>query len=137
PNTFLFDVSYRPSPVGYDWFYSRTLELTAENGAVYPHIIASIYQYHDDIQEDKIVYGELAALVDCMKRRANQIKIDDLEELKNLSRQDEESDTELDLSKYLNQYQFPAETRSPVLLLSYVRPQHARIFYACMDAPQL
>ncbi|PWY88279.1 hypothetical protein BO70DRAFT_419984, partial [Aspergillus heteromorphus CBS 117.55] len=140
PSPFAFDPPYRPYPHGYSWHYSERLEVEGENGVINPHVIANTYQFCDHAQENRILYGELAALLDCMKRRANQRKVEDPEEQEKLFWRTLDDGTrmelpEIDVTKY--EYQFPAEKHFPVLLLSYVRPKHARILYACMGGPQI
>lgn len=39
--------------------------------------------------------------------------------------------------RYHDERRFPIEERFPVLLLSFVGPQHGRMSYACMDRDQM
>ncbi|PYI11707.1 hypothetical protein BO78DRAFT_382375 [Aspergillus sclerotiicarbonarius CBS 121057] len=135
---------YYPSPVlmedGFDGHYPRIadywdtdliLEPEARDGNIYPHLIIQGIQTKDG-QSGAILYSELAILLNALRNRASQLKIEDEDEqerMSNLSREERE--------KQGYDFVFPEERIFPVLLLSYVGPQHGRIFYACLEGLQV
>lgn len=104
------------------------MESVAENGrGVYPHLVITgdqpVYG-----KEDYILFGELSLLLSAMRNRANQVVVDDDEEVVDslLGKKPEDLSSEYDLS-------FPTEGTFPVLLLSFVGPYHGRFFQAYMN----
>jgi len=79
-------------------------------------------------KEDRILYGELVLLACAMQNRAKQPKAKYEEEAEKLSNMPKK----LRL-RYNDEHWFPDEMHFPVLLLSFVGPQHGRMFYTCMD----
>ncbi|PKY01541.1 hypothetical protein P168DRAFT_51307 [Aspergillus campestris IBT 28561] len=79
-----------------------------------------------------MLFGELAPILWAMRNRANQIKADrnDEEAQEVLFHKSEEELNSMPL-------EFATERRFPVLILSFVGPQHGRLFYACMDGERL
>lgn len=95
-----------------------------------PLVIISASHEYNGI-EDSILYGELVLLVHAMLNRAHQPKVeseDQLEELEMMNEKEREKQCGL---------QFPKETAFPVLLLSFVGPQHGRMFYASMYGQEM
>ncbi|GKZ75898.1 hypothetical protein AnigIFM56816_003356 [Aspergillus niger] len=94
-------------------------------GMVYPHIA---FHLIDDkmAQEDSILYSEFSAIVIAMRGRANQRKVDSALEREKLDENDGEGKEEYP-------YLFSDEEYFPVLMVSCVMPQHARLFMACMS----
>ncbi|RAH76942.1 hypothetical protein BO86DRAFT_404181 [Aspergillus japonicus CBS 114.51] len=72
--------------------------------------------------ENKILYGELLALVSAMRNRAFQLNVDTEEEQEALEDLEDEA-------RQAYPFLFPDEDTFPVLYLSAVGPRHARIFY--------
>ncbi|KAK1144142.1 hypothetical protein N8T08_005804 [Aspergillus melleus] len=92
----------------------------------HPHVtLMTIHEYEG--HEESMLYGELAALISAMRSRSNQPKVEESEALF-----DEGTQLFPDLPRAL-----PTEQRFPVLMLSFLAPQHARIFYGCMDGGRL
>lgn len=75
-----------------------------------------------------MIYGELAPIVDLMYARSQQLA---------LSKEEEEAQQELEALPPIAPPAFDREERFPILLLSFLGPQHARVFYACMDGYEL
>ena len=81
-----------------------------------------------------MLFGELAPLISAMHNRTNQPKLvnaDDVEEQESLFQKCDEEEL-LCLPR-----EFSAENHFPVLMLSYLGPQHGRLFYACMNGKEL
>lgn len=74
-----------------------------------------------------------------MLNRAKQRLIDDDDERKSLYKSSSDCYSPDGLRKEIEQYDFeyPYEKNLPILLLSYVGPQHARYFYACLNGNTL
>lgn len=64
------------------------------------------------------------------QNRAEQLNVKDDEDAEALFEKEPEK-----LRNYKRR--FPKENRFPVLMLSYVGPQHGKLFYACMNGQQL
>ncbi|PLN78207.1 hypothetical protein BDW42DRAFT_187589 [Aspergillus taichungensis] len=85
--------------------------------AVFPH--STVCPTQNFFARDRIIlYSELATIIAAMRNGAKQPKVDPNAE-----------DTQEALFKESEEF--------PVLILSYVGPQHARLLYACMDRRQL
>ncbi|PYI13651.1 hypothetical protein BO99DRAFT_447513 [Aspergillus violaceofuscus CBS 115571] len=80
--------------------------------------------------ENKILYGELLALVSAMRNRAFQLNVDTEEEQEALEDLEDEA-------RQAYPFLFPDEDTFPVLYLSAVGLRHARIFYGCKEGRQL
>jgi hypothetical protein len=77
-------------------------------------------------QDGNILYGELVQLITAMRNRAHQhVMIQDGEEY------------EEPKPRNPPEFYFKHEQRFPVLMISCVAPQHARIYYACMDGSEV
>ncbi|PWY88063.1 hypothetical protein BO94DRAFT_575108 [Aspergillus sclerotioniger CBS 115572] len=93
-----------------------------------PHVTMMV-QHDCNGREDSILYGELASLVSAMHARAEQPMLEDEE----MERAFDEGP-----GSYRNKpLVFPREKRYPVLQLSFIGPQHARVLYACMDKDRI
>ncbi|RAL16589.1 uncharacterized protein BO97DRAFT_420891 [Aspergillus homomorphus CBS 101889] len=123
-----FDQYYPPDPILQKGCAYHFFETVSDNTVLYPHITI-IRGEPKNGQEDKILYGELATLITAMRNRANQRKVQSSEERNALLSADK------DPAEF--PFLFPDEEHFPVLLISCVGPQHARIFYACMDERKL
>ncbi|KAK2755039.1 hypothetical protein FQN54_006567 [Arachnomyces sp. PD_36] len=84
-----------------------------------------------DGNEDSIQIGELASIVVAMNNRLCQPETYGEEDEENLF--DNASRSEIRARKRA----FPQEKRFPVLMISLMGPQHARLSYACMDGKTL
>lgn len=73
--------------------------------------------------------GELKAIISGMMNRSAQLNL----------REDKQEAAFEDRGEWLKQYPlaFPKERRFPLLLVSFVAPQHGWIFYASMDGQRL
>ncbi|KAL4811442.1 hypothetical protein BDV18DRAFT_156030 [Aspergillus unguis] len=81
-----------------------------------------------------MAHGELAAIVTAMRNRSRQPETFNEEEaMSDDGSQSRGYDESLKNSPRLFKY----EQRFPVLMISVVGRQHARIYYACMDFPHL
>ncbi|KUL85577.1 hypothetical protein ZTR_08044 [Talaromyces verruculosus] len=77
-----------------------------------------------------------AILICAMRNRANQRRVDDDEDEQMVALRDDDDDpSPSNLAKY--DFEFPDEQNFPVLLLSYIGPQHGRFFYAYMVKDRL
>ncbi|OJJ73393.1 hypothetical protein ASPBRDRAFT_194344 [Aspergillus brasiliensis CBS 101740] len=77
-------------------------------------------------RENSILYSEISALVEAMRGRANQREVDSRVEREKLY---EDGGRGKEMYPYL----FSDEEYFPVLVVSCVMPQHARLFTACMS----
>ncbi|OJJ32421.1 hypothetical protein ASPWEDRAFT_44534 [Aspergillus wentii DTO 134E9] len=105
---------------GHCWVPEPLYEYNKESGTgyYYPHVhFAGIQSCNG--KEDSMALGELKLIVAVMQNRASQLKVDENEE------------------ELPGQYEFQDEKRFPVLMTSFLGPQHGRIFYACMDGEKL
>lgn len=119
-------------PTGRDAWYGQCIFGCVDHaGQPLPHIICSVTQ-NSDGKDDSILFGELASIVTAMQSCANQPKVDtdDEEAQEALFHKTEEELRSMPRA-------FAMESRFPVLLLSFVGPQHGRLFYACMDGETL
>ncbi|PKY00582.1 hypothetical protein P168DRAFT_285258 [Aspergillus campestris IBT 28561] len=123
----------RSYPSGMDhWSTQKLMEFPRESSpGVYPHVVAPLVQ-NFNARDNTMLYSELSTIVATMRNRANQPKVDpnNVEAQEALFTESEEKIHEL-------KREFPMEQRFPVLLLSFVGPQHGRLFYACMDRRRL
>ena len=123
--------SHDPDHGGY-WHGRDILECLREDSpGIYPHVTLSLIQPFNG-REGCMLFSELYIVLSAMHRRANQPRVD---------LEDVEAQNALH-SGSLNSYQkmrkeFAVEKRFPILLLSYMGSQHARIIYACMDGQKL
>ncbi|KAI9038873.1 uncharacterized protein KD926_010206 [Aspergillus affinis] len=94
---------------------------------VHPHLTLGLVQDFNG-HENTMIYGELAPIIDVMYARSQQQII---------SEEDEESLFEPEVLPPSGPRAFESDQRFPILLLSFLRPQHGRVFYACMDDDEL
>ncbi|RAK90950.1 hypothetical protein BO79DRAFT_226709 [Aspergillus costaricaensis CBS 115574] len=121
-----------PYGKGRDWWsVSRVLEPEPRpvDGQAYPHLAIHLIDTKE-AREDSILFSEFSALVFAMRGRANQRKVDSETEKWRLMENDGEGTEEYP-------YLFPNEEYFPVLLFSFVLPQHARILTACIVQEKL
>ncbi|GAD95305.1 acetyltransferase, GNAT family family [Paecilomyces variotii No. 5] len=123
PDTFLWGGGGLDS--GHIWFWRTYTILEAQKKDGYPirpHITMTAIV--DRVgQDNSIFYEELMPLLHAMQQRANQPKIPP---------EEWESASDLWDEKYNGPYVFEDEKIFPVLMLSFLGPQHARVFYARM-----
>ena len=111
------------------WSPGRMYEACNEHGQlISPHVTMTYIQSYDG-HEGSMLYGELAPILSAMHSRANQpdVREDEMEELFKPTCQ----------ARPKGKLLFPGEKKFPVLMLSFVGPQHGRIFYACLDGGHL
>ncbi|GLB16446.1 hypothetical protein AtubIFM61612_006294 [Aspergillus tubingensis] len=112
------------------WWKTKCLiEPCPDNGKVYPHLAFHLLEVKV-ARKDTILYSELSAIIEAMKGRANQ-RLVDSESVR------EELDECDGSGKEAHPYLFDNEENFPVLLVSCVLPQHARLFMACMSQRKL
>ncbi|GAM38062.1 hypothetical protein TCE0_033f08508 [Talaromyces pinophilus] len=87
----------------------------------HPHIII-LSEQSTSGRTGSILYGELIQLIAAMRNRAHQRVM--------IGNNDEDEEPQ---PRSPPEYYFKYEQRFPVLMVSCVAPQHARIYYACMD----
>ncbi|RAL08197.1 uncharacterized protein BO97DRAFT_446364 [Aspergillus homomorphus CBS 101889] len=114
-----------PSAAG-GWFdVPCILEPQPVDGKAFPHLALHLVD-EKEARENSILFSEFAALIMAMRGRVNQRKVDSETEREELYNNNGKGKEEYP-------YLFPDEEYFPVLLLSYVRPQHARIFAASVN----
>lgn len=84
-------------------------------------------------RDNSILYGELAIILSVMNGRAKQPKTENEEEMKNIF---DMNMKELEETSRKSPA-FPNEQKFPLLLSSFVGPQHARVLCASMNQRQL
>ncbi|KAF7618849.1 hypothetical protein F9C07_2278199 [Aspergillus flavus] len=134
PNPFLCRcpiVGWHP-PTGGRWDVSFFLEPEKQNTSPFPHIAVGASQ-PVDATDNSILYGELAVIITVMNSRAKQPQAQSEEEMESLFDMVEE-EVEKTFQK---SPAFANEQTFPVLLFSFVGPQHARILCASMNQRQL
>ncbi|RJE22652.1 hypothetical protein PHISCL_04996 [Aspergillus sclerotialis] len=112
------------------WQARAVLEYRENDKLHHPHVILITLQSCNG-QEDSMLMGELAPIIEAMKNHADQPRVlegDDEEKLFEALENDPTIRKEL---------AFAQGTRFPILMASLLGPQHARLFYACMDNDQL
>ncbi|PYH94311.1 hypothetical protein BO71DRAFT_398986 [Aspergillus ellipticus CBS 707.79] len=127
PNPFLLNTELCGYYSDTNFRWGNTMILESEDA--YPHLTIQAYQPING-QENRILYGELVLLLDAMRNRAIQLDVTAEDEQELLFNPGEE-----DIPVYGRK--FPQEYHFPVLLLSYVGPQHGRVLYAAMDGDRL
>ena len=108
------------------------MEFPREAGhGVYSHVTACLVQDFN-ARNNVLLFSELATVIAAMRNRANQPKVDP-------DNEDAQEALFTESEKNIPQLrrEFSMEKRFPVLILSFVGPQHARFLYACMDGRQL
>ncbi|KAL2824419.1 hypothetical protein BDW59DRAFT_147628 [Aspergillus cavernicola] len=97
-----------------------------------PHTITISIQSSNG-HNGSIIHGELASIVTAMRNRARQPTVWTPED------SDEEAESMTGGNQELpeSELRFRTEKRFPVLMVSVVGPQHARIYYACMAGQEL
>lgn len=112
------------------WRVGDIYETMRSNNQTYAHALLTLQAWHSlDGYEDRILLGELYTIICVMRNRVNQRKAD--------SREEQEALWRFPADVEYRSYEFEAETHFPVILLSYVGPQHGRIIYAYMDRQRL
>lgn len=112
------------------WFGHGIWETKKKDGSgAYPHLVVQMYSSHNG-QEDSILYSEVWTLIAVMKHRANQLRVDEEAEQEVLI--ECRSAEELHKKFGQNDFKFSDEKYFPMLLLSCVGVQHARVIFACM-----
>ncbi|GMF73908.1 unnamed protein product [Aspergillus oryzae] len=124
-------VGWHP-PTGGRWDVSFFLEPEKQNTSPFPHIAVGASQ-PVDATDNSILYGELAVIITVMNSRAKQPQAQSEEEMESLFDMVEE-EVEKTFQK---SPAFANEQTFPVLLFSFVGPQHARILCASMNQRQL
>ncbi|GKZ73912.1 hypothetical protein AnigIFM60653_006132 [Aspergillus niger] len=115
-------------PTGRCWGIRLFLEPQSRNSAPLPHVAAVAYQPMN-ARDGSILGGELVAILSIMHSRVKEPKGESEEVMEGLSDMNEQ---ELeDLSK--KSPAFPDEQKFPVLLVSFVGPQHARLLCASLN----
>lgn len=115
-------------PTGRCWGIRLFLEPQSRNSAPLPHVAAVAYQPMN-ARDGSILGGELVAILSIMHSRVKEPKVESEEVMEGLSDMNEQ---ELeDLSK--KSPAFPDEQKFPVLLVSFVGPQHARLLCASLN----
>ncbi|KAJ9203900.1 hypothetical protein DTO166G4_6874 [Paecilomyces variotii] len=112
------------------WFWKTPLIIEAQKKNGYPtmpHITMTAITSRIG-QDGCIFYEELAPLVAAMRNRANQPEV---------SPEEWESLFELEEEELPDKRVFRNEKIFPVLMLSFLGPQHARVFYARMNGKEL
>ncbi|GKZ97607.1 hypothetical protein AnigIFM59636_000994 [Aspergillus niger] len=124
-STFLLEASlYRNYSYNSSWTARCLVEPCPDDVKVYPNL--AFHVLGDKVSnEDSILYSELSAIVEAMKGRANQRRVDS-------ERGREELDECDGRGKEAYPYLFSDEEYFPILVVSCVAPQHARVFTACM-----
>ncbi|PWY81020.1 hypothetical protein BO83DRAFT_305229 [Aspergillus eucalypticola CBS 122712] len=112
------------------WWKTKCLvEPLPKDGKSYPHLAFHLLD-EKEAREDAILYSELCAIVEAMKGRANQRLVDSESVREDLDECDGRG-------KEVHPYLFGNEEHFPVLMVSCVLPQHARLFMACMSQRKL
>lgn len=119
-------------PLGGRWDICFFLEPEKQNTSPLPHIAVGASQ-PVDARDNSILYGELAVILAVMNRRVNQPKVETEVEMESIFNESQEVFEEI-CQKIPA---FPNEQEFPLLLFSFVGPQHARILCASMDQRQL
>ncbi|KAH8432456.1 uncharacterized protein LDX57_010092 [Aspergillus melleus] len=94
---------------------------------VHPHLTLGVLQ-HVNGREGTMLYGELDPVITMMYARSQQPDV---------SQEEEEALFEPEAMPEFEPKAFKNEDRFPILLLSFLGPQHGRVFYACMNGDQL
>jgi hypothetical protein len=112
------------------WRVGDIYETMRDNNEKHAHSLLTLQAWHSlDGYEDRILLGELYTIICVMRNRVNQRKAD--------SKEEREALWNFPADIEYGGYEFEAETHFPVILLSYVGPQHGRIIYAYMDRQRL
>ncbi|KAK1148459.1 hypothetical protein N8T08_009464 [Aspergillus melleus] len=130
-----------PNPLGLFTTFYGTYSLTSgawsakifieperiDGKRVHPHLTLGVLQ-HVNGQEGTMLYGELDPIITMMYARSQQPDV---------PKEAEEALFEPEAMPEFEPKAFMSEDRFPILLLSFLGPQHGRVFYACMDGDQL
>ncbi|EAU29840.1 predicted protein [Aspergillus terreus NIH2624] len=131
PNPYLYGADPPSSIKGGKWCRGIELECARDNGKpTSPYMAQATLHYYNG-REGSILWGELAALITAMHNRAIQPDID-IQTSRSYMERGYVLKEELG-----NRLAFPQEKRFPVVMLSFMGPQHGRILYAFMDGEQL
>lgn len=88
-----------------------------------------------DGSDDKILPGEVAAIVTAIRNRLKQPNVDGYDDERKEALFDQVRDNPSDAGRLPPS--FATEARFPVLMVSFLGPQHGRMFYASMDGGEL
>ncbi|GKZ96193.1 hypothetical protein AnigIFM59636_010436 [Aspergillus niger] len=118
------------------WEVCYVLEPEPMNGKGYPHLALHLLD-RTVAHEDSILFSEFSALVIAMRGRVHQPKIDSESEREELYEHEDAGEEYTNFLPMSCSAMFPDEEIFPVLLISCVLPQHARIFAACIHQGKL
>ncbi|KAB8207554.1 hypothetical protein BDV34DRAFT_234201 [Aspergillus parasiticus] len=129
PHQFLLGAGlhcYYPSSRNF-WSAGPILEPESSGDHIYPHTTLVVTQDCEG-SNDSMLFGELAAIISSMHNRARQPQVPD-----------EDRESMFDAPYKIAQYdlQFPDEVHFPVIIISFVGPQHGRIFCSYMNGGEL
>ncbi|RDH38389.1 hypothetical protein BDQ94DRAFT_165534 [Aspergillus welwitschiae] len=113
-----------------DWWDTQCVrEPCPKAGKVFPHLAFHLID-EKAARDGSILFSEFSALVIAMRGRANQRKVDSEDKREELWENDGEGKEDYP-------YLFKDEEYFPVLVVSCVLPQHARLLTACMNQRKL
>ncbi|PYH66537.1 uncharacterized protein BO88DRAFT_468911 [Aspergillus vadensis CBS 113365] len=129
PNPFMsYATQIGPCPsTGRCWGIRLFLEPQIRDTPPFPHIAAVAYQPMK-ARDGSILCGELATILNIMRSRVKEFKVESEEMIEGLSDMNEQELEDLSQKSPA----FPNEQKFPVLLVSFVGPQHARLLCASM-----
>ncbi|PYH65695.1 uncharacterized protein BO88DRAFT_446119 [Aspergillus vadensis CBS 113365] len=113
------------------WRNYLAVEPKPVDGNEYPHIALHLV-VKMEARENSILFSEFSTLVKAIRGRAQQPRIDSESKRMESYNRDEAGEDYRDILPQPWSLTFPDEQTFPVLLISCVLPQHARIFAACM-----
>ncbi|OJI82572.1 hypothetical protein ASPTUDRAFT_30645 [Aspergillus tubingensis CBS 134.48] len=133
PDTTFFLEANLARPYGRTGLWTNPLAVEPKpvNGNEYPHIALHLVEKRE-ARENSILFSEFSTLIKAMRGRAYQPRIDSESKRKDSYNRDEAGEDYRDILPRPWLLTFPDEEIFPVLLISCVLPQHARIFAACM-----
>lgn len=133
PNPFLLGAGWTWIYPSYSETWSADIwEFPRSPNSVFPHSTLCLTQ-NFYARDCIILYSELATIIAAMRNRVKQPKVDP-------NGGDTQEALFNELEEYISRqfrHAFPMEKGFPVLILSYVGPQHARFLYAYMERRQL
>ncbi|RAK84005.1 hypothetical protein BO79DRAFT_276323 [Aspergillus costaricaensis CBS 115574] len=129
PNPFMsYATQIGPCPsTGRCWGIRLFLEPQIRDTPPLPHIAAVAYQ-PINARDGSILGGELATILNIMRSRVKEFKVESEEMIEGLSDMNEQELEDLSQKSPA----FPDEQKFPFLLVSFVGPQHARLLCASM-----
>ncbi|RDK37516.1 hypothetical protein M752DRAFT_308893 [Aspergillus phoenicis ATCC 13157] len=117
------------------WEVCYVLEPEPMNGKGYPHL--ALHLLDRTVAHEDSIFSEFSALVIAMRGRVHQPKIDSESEREELYEHEDAGEEYTNFLPMSCSAMFPDEEIFPVLLISCVLPQHARIFAACIHQGKL